>query len=177
INKLRKKLEPDPSNPVGIRSIHGEGYYLDNVRLLPEFYSLDKIPEKYSSLHNDNQKEMTYVYFNGGKSAYCIEERNFYGEHKDISLRPKEHDVLTCLALSNGKIVPKRTIYDRVWNNDELKLTFVTQYVHKLRKKLGQDIIETVKERGYRLECPVIKSHCFNPMTEQEVKQKLPRYN
>jgi DNA-binding response OmpR family regulator len=70
-----------------------------------------------------------------------------------LTLSPKEFGVLECLLVAEGRPVSAEELLERVW--DEAADPFTTTVkatVNRLRVKLGDPpLIETVRERGYRI--------------------------
>jgi two-component system OmpR family response regulator len=68
-----------------------------------------------------------------------------------IDLTAKEFAVLYFLMRHGGAVVSKTDIVENVWDVEfDGDLNIVEVYVRSLRKKLGQDAIETVRGAGYR---------------------------
>ena len=71
-----------------------------------------------------------------------------------IELTALEYKLLLMLMQNKGSIVTRDAILDRIWDlagkyvNDNT----LTVYIGKLRNKLGQDTIRTVKGIGYKME-------------------------
>lgn len=79
-----------------------------------------------------------------------------------VALSPKERGVLRLLADAGGAVVDKDTIVDRAWAGAVIGDASIARCVHHLRQRLGrradgEDFIETLYGRGYRLTAPV----CF----------------
>ena len=56
---------------------------------------------------------------------------------KDISLTPKEYDILCFLASNRGEVFTKEQIYQAVWENDYLlDDSNIMAFIRKLRKKI-----------------------------------------
>jgi DNA-binding response OmpR family regulator len=70
-----------------------------------------------------------------------------------VSLSRKELAVLECLLAADGKPVSAEELLAQVWDDDTDPFTAtVKTTVHRLRAKLGDPpVIETVRERGYRI--------------------------
>jgi DNA-binding response OmpR family regulator len=70
-----------------------------------------------------------------------------------LDLSPKEFALLECLLAAGGRVVSAEELLERVW--DEATNPFTTTVkttVRRLRAKLGEpDVVETVRERGYRV--------------------------
>jgi two-component system alkaline phosphatase synthesis response regulator PhoP len=71
----------------------------------------------------------------------------------EISLPKKEFKLLTLLATKPGKVYTREFILQQVWG-DEVVVGDRTIDVHirKLREKLGDDYIKTIKGIGYKFE-------------------------
>ena len=76
-------------------------------------------------------------------------------EEKEISLAPREFEVLYLLAQRPNWVIPKKNIYCSVWGSnyydDQIQYKTVEHVIWKIRKKMGYDIIETLINVGYRL--------------------------
>ena len=68
-----------------------------------------------------------------------------------IDLTPMEFDILLLLARRPGQVFTARQIYEAVAADSfDASWTGISSMVYKLRRKLGADIIETVRGHGYR---------------------------
>jgi DNA-binding response OmpR family regulator len=69
-----------------------------------------------------------------------------------LRLTALEWRVLSCLALRKGVVVPRPDLFEHVYASDgESDSNSVEVIVARLRRKIGRDLIETVRGRGYRL--------------------------
>jgi DNA-binding response OmpR family regulator len=77
---------------------------------------------------------------------------------KLLDLRPREYDLLHCLAQHQGQVLSRDTLLDRVWGTAEyIDDRTVDVHVHRLRHKLAEidpsaDPIHTERGIGYRME-------------------------
>ena len=74
-----------------------------------------------------------------------------------MPLSPNESRILSLLLQQQGKIVPKETIIEMLWNSEEfIDNNTLAVNMTRLRKKLSQtglsDLIQTVKNKGYLIE-------------------------
>jgi two-component system, OmpR family, response regulator len=70
----------------------------------------------------------------------------------EVVLSRREYDLLECFLRHPGRILTKTELLDRVWDARGLGDTNTVEvYVGYLRRKLGPDLIETVRGAGYRL--------------------------
>jgi two-component system, OmpR family, alkaline phosphatase synthesis response regulator PhoP len=82
-----------------------------------------------------------------------MEKHAVYKSGAVIDLPKKEFNLLVLLSSKPGKVFKRENILDLVWG-DEVVVGDRTIDVHirKLREKLGEDYIKTVKGVGYKFE-------------------------
>ena len=69
-----------------------------------------------------------------------------------VSLTPREYGLLEYLLRRPGRVITKIEILDHVWDAAaEVNPNVVEVYVGYLRRKLGRQLVETVRGAGYRL--------------------------
>ena len=69
-----------------------------------------------------------------------------------VELTRREYDLLEHFALHPGRVFGRQELLDGVWGEDYLGTErTVDQHVAQLRARLSEDLIETVRGRGYRL--------------------------
>jgi two-component system alkaline phosphatase synthesis response regulator PhoP len=72
------------------------------------------------------------------------------GEER-IELAKKEFDLLTLLASKPGKVFSRDEIFNRVWGTDVIVGNrTIDVHIRKLREKLGDHYIKTIKGIGYK---------------------------
>lgn len=73
---------------------------------------------------------------------------------REISLTPKEYELLLLFAGNPGMALYRETLYTRVWGGEyDMESRTVDLHVQRLRKKVGwQDCLKAVNKVGYRLE-------------------------
>ncbi|MFN8095684.1 MAG: winged helix-turn-helix domain-containing protein [Vicinamibacteria bacterium] len=79
---------------------------------------------------------------------------------RHVPLTPTEEGVLRALAATRGGLVTKNSLVAAVWNGAAVSDASVSRAIHTLRRRLaatpgGEEAIETVYARGYRLALPV----------------------
>lgn len=68
-----------------------------------------------------------------------------------IHLTKKEFDLLWLLIKSGGRVVSRETILSRLWDYAaDVETRTVDVHIRSLRKKIGDDVVETVVGVGYR---------------------------
>ncbi|MED3843153.1 response regulator transcription factor [Geobacillus stearothermophilus] len=72
---------------------------------------------------------------------------------EEIFLTPREFQLLDLLVQNQGQVVPRETILDRVWGWDaDVSMKTIDATIKLLRKKLKDDVIQTVRGVGYKIE-------------------------
>jgi DNA-binding response OmpR family regulator len=80
------------------------------------------------------------------RSRYLVEL-----EGRAVHLTKKEFDLLWLLIRSGGRVVSRETILSRLWDYAaDVETRTVDVHIRSLRKKIGDEIIETVVGVGYR---------------------------
>jgi two-component system, OmpR family, alkaline phosphatase synthesis response regulator PhoP len=73
------------------------------------------------------------------------------GEEATFRLPRKEFELLRYLAANPGRVYSRQDLLDEVWGRDVYVVDrTVDVHVRKVREKIGEDYIETVKGVGYR---------------------------
>lgn len=91
-----------------------------------------------------------------GKLFIDMKSRRVLQENKEISLTPKEFDILCFLARNRGEVFTKEQIYRAVWENDYLlDDSNIMAFIRKLRKKIepnpdAPEYILTIWGIGYK---------------------------
>lgn len=76
----------------------------------------------------------------------------FRGKEK-IELPRKEFELLALLAAKPGKVFTRDEILERVWGSDVIVGDrTIDVHIRKLREKLGEELIKTVKGIGYKFD-------------------------
>lgn len=71
---------------------------------------------------------------------------------EEVTLTTREYGLLQYLMRRAGDVVSKTELLDHVWDAaEETAPNAVEVYIGYLRRKLGRDVLETVRGAGYRL--------------------------
>lgn len=71
----------------------------------------------------------------------------------DVPLTPREFRVIEYLALHRGRVVSRTELLDHLYGDAEETMSNVLEvFVAGLRRKLGSDVIQTVRGHGYIIE-------------------------
>ncbi len=80
------------------------------------------------------------------KEKYIVKQNNL-----ELILPRKEFELLVLLASKPNKVFTRDEIYDHVWgNNIIVGDRTIDVHIRKLREKLGNDFIKTIKGVGYK---------------------------
>jgi two-component system, OmpR family, alkaline phosphatase synthesis response regulator PhoP len=82
-----------------------------------------------------------------------MEKHMIYKGGTAIDLPKKEFNLLVLLSSKPGKVFKRESILDLVWGDDVVVGDrTIDVHIRKLREKLGEDYIKTVKGVGYKFE-------------------------
>ena len=100
-----------------------------------------------------NDKPVASVIVDLGEIKIDNEKHMVYKSGVAIELPKKEFNLLSLLSSKPGKVFKREVILDMIWG-EEVVVGDRTIDVHirKLREKLGEDYIKTVKGVGYKFE-------------------------
>lgn len=98
----------------------------------------------------DGEDNNTQVF---GDLRMDTEKIMVYIKDEQIQLAKKEFELLQLLASRPGKVFHRDEIYHKVWGNDVIVGNrTIDVHVRKLREKIGEDYIKTVKGIGYKFD-------------------------
>ena len=72
---------------------------------------------------------------------------------KQLELTALEYKLLSLLMQNAGKVVTRELIFEKIWDvsGNFVNDNTLTVYIKRIRKKLDEDIIKTVKGMGYQV--------------------------
>lgn len=98
----------------------------------------------------DEMQEKSFVF---GDLKIDVEKYEVHKANKKIVLPRKEFELLSLLASKPNKVFTREEILDMVWGSDVVVGgRTIDVHVRKLREKLGDEIISTIKGVGYKFE-------------------------
>ena len=69
---------------------------------------------------------------------------------KAIELTPREFDLLHLLLQNAGRVLSRRTLEEQLYSwNEAVDSNALEVHIHHLRRKLGNELIRTVRGVGY----------------------------
>jgi len=88
-----------------------------------------------------------------GNLRIDIEKHKIIVNSRDLTIPRKEFVLLTLLTSKPSKVFSREEIYDHVWGGDvHVSDRTIDVYIRKLREKIGQERIHTIKSVGYRFD-------------------------
>ena len=77
-----------------------------------------------------------------------------YKNNEEISLTSLELKILHLLFINLNKVVTRKDIIEKIWEwtGNDVNDNTVTVYLKRIREKIENDIIYTVKGIGYRID-------------------------
>ncbi|HMP32398.1 MAG TPA: response regulator transcription factor [Saprospiraceae bacterium] len=90
---------------------------------------------------------------NLGDLEINLEKFKVTRDHKEIQLAKKEFELIALLASKPGKVFKREEIMSRIWGNEVIVGDrTIDVHIRKLREKIGEDYITTMKGVGYKLD-------------------------
>jgi two-component system response regulator QseB len=86
----------------------------------------------------------------GSRSLVVAERLVVGGSGDEVELSPRECELLQVLARRPNQVFTREDLLEQVFGEADTTGS-VDTYVHYLRKKLGRDVVRTVRGTGYRL--------------------------
>jgi two-component system alkaline phosphatase synthesis response regulator PhoP len=72
---------------------------------------------------------------------------------EQIDLARKELELLMLLVSKPGKVFSREEIFNKIWGNDVIVGNrTIDVHIRKLREKIGDDFIKTIKGIGYKFD-------------------------
>ncbi len=86
--------------------------------------------------------------------SFDMDKMEVYKEGKKIELTSLELKLLHLLFINRNKVVGRSTILDKIWEitGNDVDDHTVTVYFKRIREKIGNDMITTIKGIGYRID-------------------------
>ena len=73
-------------------------------------------------------------------------------QNEKIELQKKEFEIINLLSSQPEKVFSRDEIKSRLWGSDQtIKNRTIDVHIRKLRMKIGEDLIQTVKGIGYKI--------------------------
>ncbi|MBL8203002.1 MAG: winged helix-turn-helix domain-containing protein [Blastocatellia bacterium] len=110
-----------------------------------------------------------------------VTERCLWADKEQISLTPKQFDLLVYFVENAGYVMKKSQLLDAIWADAYVEEATLARNISWLRSKLeehtnGESLIETVPKRGYRFTAEVARVADKNndPVRAEQTAQTFP---
>ena len=128
----------------------GADAYLSKDVAMPVLMSQVRALLRSASRQDDQPETLRIHDLEISRDRYLV-YRQDGGDQVSVRLPRKEFELLYFLASHPGKVFTRQDVLDRVWGSNVYVVDrTVDVHVRKIREKLGEDYIETVKGVGYR---------------------------
>ena len=88
-----------------------------------------------------------------GNLSLDTRSRRVFLDGQEVPLKNKEYELLLFFMRNPGTVFDRETLYERVWGLEALgDNATVAVHINRLRDKLGERYIQTVRGAGYRFE-------------------------
>lgn len=121
-----------------------DGYLVKPVELEKLTFALCKAVQR---VHRGES-----LVFLGKKIFYNSAKKELYNDGEIIVLGVKEQELLVLLLKNSHRTITKEEIVQELWPLDAICDSAIKNIILRLRKKLGLDIIVSVRGIGYRLD-------------------------
>ena len=83
-----------------------------------------------------------------------LDSARVYQKKKEVTLTPLEYKILLMLFSNRGKVITREQILDKIYDmsGNFVNDNTLTVYIKRIRQKLGEEVIQTVKGIGYRVD-------------------------
>jgi two-component system alkaline phosphatase synthesis response regulator PhoP len=97
---------------------------------------------------NKNVIEVADLHIN--KEQFIVQRK---GQEDKISLAKKEFELLCLLASKPGKVFTREEIFNKIWGSNVIVGNrTIDVHIRKIREKVGEGYIKTIKGIGYKFE-------------------------
>lgn len=114
-------------------------------------FAVAELRARVRALLRRSQASTSSVYRRGVVSLnFATRRAEVNGQEAPITAR--EWAILEVLGAVAGAVVPRQQLLTRVWNDaDESKLASLDVLISRIRRKLGNDVVRTLRGGGYSL--------------------------
>ena len=116
-----------------------------NLRLLVK--KLNALLKRKPANESTKAKILTYNSLKIDRESYLVIK-----DGQKISVPKKEFEMLYLFINTPQKVFSRKEIFERLWENTEGRNTrIIDVHIRKIRERVGQNIIKTIKGVGYQL--------------------------
>ena len=113
---------------------------------------LARVRLRLRSSQNQQSSSKEEMVLSAGNLVLDLRTRRVRVNKREVELPAREFTLLETFLRHKGQVLSREQILDHVWGYDyDPGSNIVDVYVGYLRKKLGSDLIQTIRSMGYRL--------------------------
>jgi two-component system, OmpR family, response regulator len=113
-------------------------------------FDFDELLERVRTRLREERRPVDPNFLAAGQVKLDLRSRRAAAGHRTANLTPREFALLEMLLRHAGQILSRKQLA-QAWGSVESESNIVDVGVNALRKKLGPDVIETVRGAGYRV--------------------------
>lgn len=86
--------------------------------------------------------------------SFDFDKMEVYKDNQKINLSSIELNILNLLFININKVVTREIILEKIWEwtGNDVDDHTITVYLKRIKDKIGEDIITTIKKVGYRID-------------------------
>lgn len=155
---IKKIRQVDQNTPIVVTSAYtDQNFLLESIKLSLVEYVVKPIKESdldriLQECAKELEKKSKTVIDLNSTCRYDFDNKIFTCKDKNISLTHKEIELFEILLAHRGTLVTKQAIEDKLYIYEEAPPSALKNLVFKLRKKIGDNIVKSVKKLGYIIE-------------------------
>jgi two-component system alkaline phosphatase synthesis response regulator PhoP len=124
----------------------GDDYIVKPIKPRVLLSRIKAIFRRGSELDGDDALSLKIAELEIVKDEYLV-----YKNGESIALPKKEFELLYFLASRPGKVFSREVLLEKIWGKDVYVVPrTIDVHIRKLREKIGEDYIQTVKGVGYK---------------------------
>ena len=154
LEQFRKDGNDTPA--IFITSLHGvddatKGFEAGGDDYIRKPFALKELLARIEAVMKRRYHSSTKKVIIDKRRSFDIMNMTLYKDDKPVPLKPKEAKLLALFLQNPDKVLKKEEIFDALWEYGETPNEgSLRTYIKILRKELGKEKIETIKEVGYR---------------------------
>ena len=120
-------------------------YKTNGIKCYLQVDNADKVQDEIEKINNEiNIKDIKFNF----------DKMEIYKNNEKINMTSLEIKILNLLFENLNKVVTREYLIECIWNwtGNDVNDNTITVYLKRIRKKIGNDIIITVKGIGYRID-------------------------
>lgn len=116
-------------------------------------FDLQELAARLHALHRRSAgRASDWLHWSGGALRLNLAHCQAWYHDQPVELARREWALLAALVQANGRVLSTEQLHDQLYGfAQEVGSNTVNVHIHHLRKKLGADLIETVRGLGFRL--------------------------